>query len=336
MRLCFHETGKPVDVLQLESWVPPTLRPHEVLVVMHYAPVHPADINFIEGIYGKLPQFPAVPGNEGCGKIMAIGADVASLAVGDSVIVLQPSGCWSEQIVLQENGLHKLPSGLDRQQAAMLRVNPCSAWQMLHLFRDLKPGDWVAQNASNSIVGRAVIQIAHHLGFRTINFVRRIELADELRSLGADAVLADNDEGFQSSKELIGSDGLHLALNAVGGESALRLMELLSPGGAHITYGAMSRRSLSVPNKFLIFKNLEIRGYWLSREMENATTIEIKSMLEKLAGLMRDGLLRMPVDSVYPLKDWPNAIARAQEEGRNGKVLLQMHDTAESSHCGNP
>ncbi len=336
MRLCFHQTGKPADVLQLESWEPPALRPHEVLVAMHYAPVHPADLNLIEGTYGKLPQFPAVPGNEGCGKVMAIGGDVTSLDVGDPVIVLQPAGCWSEQIVLNENGLLKLPDGLDMQQAAMLRVNPCTAWQMLHLFRKLKPSDWVVQNAANSIVGRAVIRLAKHLGFRTINFVRRIELAEELRALGADSVFADNDEGVQSAKKIIGNGGLALAFNAVGGDSALRLMELLSPGGAHITYGAMSRRSLAVPNKFLIFKNLEIRGYWLSREMENATPAGIKSMLDTLAGLMRDGLLRMPVDSVYSIKDWRKAVARAQTEGRNGKVLLQLQDTGESSHCGKP
>lgn len=333
MRLCFHQPGKPADVLQLESWEPHSLRPHEVLVTMCYAPVHPADLNFIEGTYGKLPQFPAVPGNEGCGRVTAIGADVTSLNVGDAVIVLQPAGCWSEQIVLNEKGLLKLPDGFEMHQAAMLRVNPCTAWQMLHLFRDLKPGDWVAQNAANSIVGRAVIQIARHLGFRTINFLRRNELAEELKTLGADAVFADNDEGLQSAKELIASDGLQLAFNAVGGESALRLMELLSPGGAHVTYGAMSRRSLSVPNKFLIFKNIEIRGYWLSREIECSPPDEIKSMLDKLAKLMANGLLKLPVDSVYPLKDWREAIARAQAEGRTGKVLLQLHDTAESSHC---
>ena len=336
MRLCFHQTGKPADVLQLESWEPPALRPHEVLVDMHYAPVHPADLNFIEGTYGKLPQFPAVPGNESCGKVTTIGGNVTSLTVGDPVIVLQPAGCWSEQIVLRENGLHKLPDGLDMQQAAMLRVNPCTAWQMLHLFRKLKPSDWVVQNAANSIVGLAVIQLARHLGFRTINFVRRVELAEELRALGADSVLADNDEGLQSAKKVIGSDELKLAFNAVGGDSALRLMELLSPGGAHITYGAMSRRSLAVPNKFLIFKNLEIRGYWLSRDLEKTSPAGIKSMMVTLAELMRDGLLKMPVDSVYPIKNWREAIARAQTEGRNGKVLLQLHDTGESSHCGKP
>lgn len=333
MRLCFHQSGKPDDVLQLESWEPPPLRPHEVLVAMQYAPVHPADLNFIEGVYGKSPQFPAVPGNEGCGKVTAVGSSVGSLVAGDPVIVLQPSGCWSEQIVVHENGLHKLPDDLDLRQAAMLRVNPCTAWQLLHLFRDLKPGDWVAQNASNSIVGRAVIQIARHLGFRTINFVRRIELADELLALGADAVLADNEEGLQSAMKLIAGDGLHLAFNAVGGESALRLMELLSGGGAHITYGAMSRRSLSVPNKYLIFKDLEIRGYWLSREMENSPRDEIISMLNNLSRLMSHGLLRMPVDSIHPLKDWREAVTRAGTDGRNGKVLLQLHDSAESSHC---
>jgi trans-2-enoyl-CoA reductase len=206
----------------------------------------------------------------------------------------------------------------------MLRVNPCTAWRMLHDFRELGAGGWVVQNAANSAVGRAVIQITKHLGWHSLNFVRRMEVADELRALGADAVFTDDDAGLAAAKELAGKNAPSLALNAVGGDSALRLMDLLAPKGALVTYGAMSRRSLKVPNRFLIFKDLELRGYWITKWMERAASAEIASMLRALAELMKEGILKLPVDKVYDLSSWRDAVTLAQTEGRPGKVLLKL------------
>ena len=324
MRLCFHQSGNPSDVLQLEPWDPPAPQQHQVVVRMLYAPVNPADLNYIEGNYGRAPVFPGVPGMEGCGRIEAVGDAVTSLAVGDTVIPLEPEGCWSERVIAAEHHFAKLPEGLDLQQACMLRVNPCTAWRMLHDFRELEPGGWILQNAANSAVGRAVIQIAKHLGWHTLNFVRRAEVADELRALGADAVFTDDDTGLAAAKEHLGKTAVSLALNAVGGDSALRLMDLLAPKGAIVTYGAMSRRSLKVPNRFLIFKDLEIRGYWITKWMERAASAEIASMLRALAELMKEGILKLPVDTVYDLSSWRDAIKLAQAEGRSGKVLLKL------------
>ncbi len=325
MRLCFHQSGNPLEVLQLEAWDPPAPQQHQVVVRMLYAPVNPADLNFIEGTYGRTPQFPAVPGNEGCGRVESIGQAVTSLAVGDLVIPLEPEGCWSERVIAPEHHFAKLPDGIDLAQASMLRVNPCTAWRMLHDFRELEPGGWIVQNAANSAVGRAVIQIAKHLGWHSLNFVRRTDVADELRALGADAVFTDDDAGLAAAKELAGKNPPTLALNAVGGDSALRLMDLLAPKGALVTYGAMSRRSLKVPNRFLIFKDLaESVASWVTRWMEQAASAEIASMLRALSDLMKGGVLKLPVDTVYPLASWRDAVTRAMEGGRSGKVLLQL------------
>ena len=67
----------------------------------------------------------------------------------------------------------KLPVKVDPVQAAMLKVNPLTALRMLEGFVSLTPGDWVVQNASNSGVGRCIIQLAREMGVKTVNFVRR-------------------------------------------------------------------------------------------------------------------------------------------------------------------
>ena len=265
-----------------------------------------------------------MPGNEGCGRVEAVGPGVDALAVGDLVIPTKALGVWSSLVVAASDQWFKLPSGIDPIQASMLRVNPVTAWQMLHTFRNLKKGDFFVQNAANSGVGRSVIQIAQQLGLRTINFVRRMDLKEELISLGADYVFSDDDGGLQEAIKAVDGTPIQLALNAVGGDSALRQMELLSQNGAHITYGAMSRRSLKVPNKYLIFKNLELRGYWLTLWMDQAPVYELQKVLLPLAEMMRDSALKLPVAEVYEMEDFNKALHALKLDNRSGKILLKI------------
>ena len=322
--LQFTRTGKPLEVLELATRELQPLKHREVRVAMRYAPVNPADLNFIEGTYGRLAELPATPGLEGSGQVVEVAPDVESLAVGDLVIPLTGAGCWVEHLTAPEHEFAKLPEHIDMVQASMLRVNPITAWCMMHDFVDLEKGEWIAQNAANSGVGRAAIQIAKRQGFRTLNFVRRPELIDELKALGADEVLLDTAEGVAQAHEITKGQAPRLALNAVGGESAIHLMDVLAPSGTMVTYGAMSRSSLKVPNKFIIFKDLSLRGYWLTRWMQAASHAQLHDVMRPLAQMISDGDLTMAVDEVIPLKHFQQAIERAQTDKRSGKVVLDL------------
>ncbi len=326
MSLClsFPTTGNPAEVLELIERPLVPLHGHEVRVVMRYAPINPADINFIEGNYGRAAHPPAIPGHEGCGEVEEVGPDVVSLKPGDVVIPLLSAGCWAQHMTAAEHHFALLPGGIDRVQAAMLRINPVTAWHLLTQHVELEPGAWVIQNAANSGVGSAVIQIAKARGLKTLNFVRRPELIAELLDLGADMVVLDNDEGLLSAKTMLQGQTVQLAANAVGGDSAIRLMDLLSPEGMMVTYGAMSRRSLKVPNKFLIFKNLRIHGLWITKWYEKASSAELYQALEPLAKMILDGTLFTATDEVIPMKDHRRAMQRAMEGGRKGKVILDL------------
>lgn len=326
MSLClsFAATGNPAEVLEVTERPLPPLSGHEVRVHMRYAPVNPADLNFIEGTYGRAAHPPAVPGHEGCGEVIETGPLVTSLKKGDVVIPLLGTGCWSQHLTAAELHFAKLPPGIDRVQASMLRVNPVTAWHLLKKYVDLPEGGWVLQNGGNSGVGRALIQIAKAFGLRTASFVRRPELIPELKALGADAVFLDDESGVAEARLLLRDEPLRLAANAVGGDSAIRLMDLLSPEGTLVTYGAMSRRSLKVPNKFLIFKNLRLQGLWITRWFEESGTAELAEVLEPLARMVAHGELVTAVDEIFPMTEHRNAILRAQEGGRSGKVILDL------------
>ena len=318
--LRFHECGKPAEVLRLEAVDPPPLAEGEVRLRILAAPVNPADLNFIEGNYGVKPELPAVPGTEGCGEVVESRA--AGFVPGDRAIPLRRAGTWAEELVAPAAHLFKLPAGIDPRQAAMLKVNPATAWRLLRGFAEIPAGSWIVQNAANSGVGRGVIALARTLGIRTMNLVRRPELVDELRALGADAVVADDDAAVDRAVALFGGERPRLAFNGVGGESALRLMNLLAPGGVHVTYGAMSRRPLTVPNGLMIFKDLQLRGLWVTRWVESAPRAEIEEVYTRLAGLMASGALSVPLAAAFPLEGFRQALEEVGRPGRAGKVLF--------------
>jgi len=324
-RIEFSETGAPAKVARcVESTALSSPGPGEVVVSIRYAPVNPADLNYLEGNYGKKATLPAVPGNEGAGVVSAVGDGVESVKEGDAVILLDFIGAWQSQVCVPERCVLRVAPDIDLKQAAMLKVNPPTAWLVLESFIKLEPRTWVAQNAANSGVGRALIQLARMRGLRTVNFVRRPELADELKASGANLVFEDSADGYAAAKEALGDDSPPLASNAVGGDSALRLMDLLAPEGIHVTYGAMSRLPLKVPNSFLIFREIQIRGLWVTKWMERSGEEEIRRVLLELSEMMNSGDLTLPVAAVYSPDNITDALKHAQEGGRDGKILLEF------------
>src|SRR6202040_1274891 len=117
----------------------------------------------------------------------AVGDGVSHVKPGDLVINMQREN-WTQRRRVGAADAIPLPAGLDLAQAAMLRINPATAQLLLEDHVALKPGDWVIQNVANSAVGRHLIVLAKAHGWRTINVVRREDVAAELRKLGGDSV----------------------------------------------------------------------------------------------------------------------------------------------------
>jgi trans-2-enoyl-CoA reductase len=322
--IVYEAHGKPEEVLRLEEQ--PVRQPAagEALVRILAAPINPADLNQIEGKYPIRFPLPATPGFEGAGMVEAVGPGVQDLAVGAQVILPHDLGTWREKAVVAAAKLTVVPNDIAPEQAAMLKVNPITAWRMLHDFVRLEKGEWVIQNAANSAVGRAVIVLGRELGWRTVNVVRRAELIDELKAAGGDVVLLDNDELRDAVATATNGAPIRLALNAVGGESALRLAKIAAPEATVVTFGAMGLQPLRVPNGLLIFKNLHFTGFWVNKWYEHASAEERRATFAPLIDLTRRGLLETKVERAYSLGDFRAAVARAGEGKRSGKVIFRM------------
>ena len=324
----YESHGKPGDVLKIVEGPRPAPAPNEVLVKVLAAPVNPADLNAIEGKYPGRPEVPATPGMEGVGAVIDAGAQVRSIKAGDRVLLPHHIGTWREALVANPDELLPIPQDIDILQAAMLKINPLTAWRLLHDYVELKPGDWLIQNAANSGAGRAVIQIARERSYKTVNVVRRHELIDELRQEGGDVVLLDDDSLREAVKSATGRAPIRLGLNAVGGDSALRLMNTLAPGATMVTYGAMSLQPLKVPNGLLIFKDLRLRGIWINKWYDQASAEERLAAFNPLFDMARRGTLKSKIEKTYPLREVKAAVAHAMQTKRSGKILLQMESRA--------
>lgn len=324
--LRYQAHGNPDDVLSLETVELPPLEPDAVTLRILAAPINPADFGRIGGTYGSLAELPAVGGLEGVGEVIETGAAVSRLQLGDRVLLGGDPGSWQTFARAKETGLFHAPRSLDALQSAMFWVNPATAWRMMRDFADLSPGDIIVQNAATSAVGRLIIQFASHLGIRTINLVRDPAAIPSLLELGASHAIVDSRD---ASKEIMRLPDFErsrakLGLNAVGGSSALGIAKLLADNAPLVTYGGMDREPAPFPTRYLIFNNLELRGFWVSQWYQTATPDAVSSMHEEIARLMETASISSNIAATYPIEAWKEALASSQRPGKPGKVLFDL------------
>ncbi|KAM9353888.1 enoyl-[acyl-carrier-protein] reductase, mitochondrial [Symphorus nematophorus] len=330
--LLYRKHGDPSQIVQLEDVDLPPMGAKDVLVKMLAAPINPSDINMIQGTYAILPDLPAVGGNEGVARVVEVGSQVKSLKTGDWVIPKDAGlGTWRTEAVLAEDDVISLPNDIPLLSAATLGVNPCTAFRMLSDFEDLKPGDCVIQNAANSGVGQAVIQIAGARGINTINVVRDrpefTQLSDRLKAIGATHVIKEEALRRPEMKELFKTcPKPKLALNGVGGKSATELLRHLQYGGSMVTYGGMAKQPVTVPVSALIFKDVKVRGFWVTQWKKDHSNDgrAFRSMLDELCYLIRQGKLTAPACTEVGLKDYSKALDAAMQPFTSAKQVLIM------------
>jgi mitochondrial enoyl-[acyl-carrier protein] reductase / trans-2-enoyl-CoA reductase len=317
--------GSPAEVIELvELPEPAEPGPDEVLIDVVACPINPADLLTLEGRYGASPpKLPLTPGSEGLGRVARAGAAVTHLKPGDLVLVAGP-GTWRERMTVRAKSVWALASKADPLQLAMLRVNPATAYLMLHDFVPPKAGTWVIQNAANSGVGHCVIRLARLAGQKTVNVVRREAQVAPLLAAGADVVLVDGPDLEVRARAATGGAPLSLAIDAVGGAATQRLARCVDEQGVVVNYGLLSGEPCMIDGRETVFRDVTLRGFWLRRWYGKTPQAEVEALYARLAALVENGTLAVEVEKVYPLAELKEAVAHAAREGRGGKVLFEL------------
>ncbi len=322
-RAQYTERG-PVPQASIEcvDFPDPVLAEGQALVQVLAAPINPSDVLTLTGEYGTLPPLPAIGGNEGVGKVVAHGPGVSAPPLGQTVMLPRGSGTWATHVVGDARRLMLLPNEADPLQLAMMLVNPPTASLMLSEFVDLKPGEWVIQNAANSGVGEYLVQLARLRGLKTVNVVRRESAVAAVRSAGGDVVLVDGPGLEQRVASATGGASIRLAIDAVGGQATNRLAGCVAEGGTLVNYGMMSGEDCVVSPRSFIFRDVTLRGFWLALWFRRATPQQQMAMLAEIGKLIAAGRLKARIQATYDVTQIKQAVATAAAGERDGKILI--------------
>ncbi len=321
-----NQIGDPAEVLEVKVDTPRSLQSGEVRVKVLASPIHPSNLLQISGNYGTAPVLPSTPGSEGVGRIVEASSEVTHLSVGQLVLLVS-GGTWRDEIVAPATHFIPLPDlGAPSveviEQLSMTAINPLSALLMLTSYDDLKEGDWIVHSAANSAVGGYIIQLAKQRGIKILNVVRREGLEDDLKSKGADVVLIDGPDLAADIAAATNNERVSLAIDAVGGETFSRMAKSLGTGGTLVSYGVLSGKPASFNPAMAIFNDIRIRGFWLSKWFQSAGTEEKQAAFGQIISLIASGALKANIDSRFTVSEIKQAVTRAAQRGRNGKVLI--------------
>jgi NADPH:quinone reductase-like Zn-dependent oxidoreductase len=251
---------------------------------------------------------------------LAVGDGVQNVKIGDRVVIPHGVFSWAEKVLALAEEAIVLPAEIDPQQAAMLSINPPAAALLLEEFVSLKSGDWIVQNAANSGVGRAVIVFAKQKGLRTINIVRRPELIQELKGMGADIVLLAGPNTAAEANRATGGALVRLALDGVSGDATGTLLDIVGWDAKIVCYAAPTREPIKVNPLGLVAKRASIHPFFMHYP-ENLPKIPEK--IRSAAELVATHQLRVPIAAVYSAGRFKQALAHALA---GGKVLLDFTD----------
>ena len=319
-RVQFDQIGKASEQVYLKKVDNiNTINENEVLIEVICFPINPADILLVEGKYANKPKLPSLMGAECIAKVKKIGNNIRNFKLGDIVLPLVRDN-WVEEKIVTENEIIKLPDNIDVEQGCMLKVNPATAYLMLNNYLKIKQGDFIIQNASNSSVGNYIIQLAKLYDIKTINLVRRKEVISTLKDYGADYVFKLNLS--QKEENFIKNSKPRLFIDAVAGKQVNTIASLLPDNSTIINYGLLSGENIQLDPHNTIFKNIILKGFWLSLWLNKMSIEEKNKLYSYLAELIVKKVLYTKVEKVFYINDIKEAINCASDFNRHGKILV--------------
>ncbi len=321
----YTQFGDPRDVINILEKDAPAPGPGQVTIDVEAAPIHLADLYCLRGRDRFVMDLPAIPGFEGIGLVRELGDGVEDFRVGERVFFLPTTGAWTEVALIGTDHVFPAPAG-DASTLSLLPINPPTSYLILEDFGDLQRGDWVIQNAANSNCGRYLISLAKRRGIRTVNIVRRPELIEDLKDIGADVVLVDGDDLPERVSLATGNAEISLAVDAVNGMATSRLADCIKDDGTILAYGVLTGEHCMVPSDVLFLRNITLKGFWTIRQMQKRSRDQQREIYNLLANLMIAGDLPTRIAATYPLENVKDAVEHAGRKGadRDGKVILTM------------
>lgn len=298
--------GSP-DALTIAELDDPVPGDNEVLVDVAAAGVNPIDWKIVSGAmkaFIPLP-LPFTPGVDAAGTVIAVGRNVATLTPGDEVMgFIGIVGAYATRVVVDASRLARKPARLSFAEAAAMPAATLTAWQALHEHGALRAGQKVLIHAAAGGVGSAAVQLAKLAGAHVIGTASSGN-REYVQSLGAAVFIDYRAQDFAEQVSQV-----DLVLDLVGGTTQARSWSVLKRGGVLVS-------TVSKPDAGHAGNAAQATGRHFATRADGP-------QLAALAGLHASDELRTHVDTVFPLSEAGNALARSMGGHQRGKVVLDV------------
>jgi NADPH2:quinone reductase len=302
----------------------------EVVLRVRYAGLNPADRYLAERQYPAKPPLPHILGRDGVGIVLAVGAGVDAVAVGDLRVVLrgdagvEKPGTFAERVLVPAQDLVAVPAGWSEPEAAGASLVYLTAHQALTQWGSLPPASVVLVTGASGGVGVATVQLAAAMGFSVVALSRDGEKRARLLSLGASQVFDPGDgEWRKKLKAAFGQRRVDLAVDNVGGTGLPEVIETLGYGGRVSLVGRLAGPVPEFNTSTLFFRRLRLGGVAVG----TYTNAESRAAWEAIVASLARTNARPLVDSAHPFDRLHEAFARLGS-GPMGKVLLAIDGAA--------
>ncbi|RLY92411.1 quinone oxidoreductase [Kocuria tytonicola] len=318
MQVISAERAGGPDVLRVGTQDVPEPGPRQVLVR-----TEATGVNFIEtyqraGVYPV--SYPFVPGTEGCGEVVAVGADVTEVAVGQRIATAEASRTYAEHFLVDADRTLPVPADMDPRVAAALPLQGLTAHYLVRSTFPVGPGHTAVITAASGGVGGLAIQLMKPVGATVIALTSTPEKAETARGLGADHVLPYED--FASGvRELTDGAGADVVYDSVGRATFDASLKATRVRGTTVLFGGASGQ---VPPFDLQRLNSE-GGLYVTRPSLAHYTRDAEERQWRwrdLVDAVGDGALTVRVGGTYPLADAAAAHRDLESRATQGKLLL--------------
>ena len=333
MRAWLLDRLEGINALRLAEAPDPRPAAGEVVLAIRYAALNPADRYLSENQYPARPPLPHVLGRDGVGAVVAVGDGVERIREGDRFAVLRGEvgisrwGTFADRVAVPVQNLVKVPPGWSEQEASAATLVYLTAYQALTQWPDLPPKANILVTGASGGVGVASVQLAAAMGHTVIGLSRDPQKREKVNALGAKTVLDPQDKTWRKQvKELLGTGGIDLAIDNIGGTLLPEVIETLGYGGRVSVVGRLAGPVPQFNTATLFFRRLKLGGVAVG----TYANAEARSAWAKLLELLNRTGAKPLVDSIFPFDQLPAAFERLAK-GPMGKVLLAVGAPATES-----
>ncbi|KAM9212899.1 LOW QUALITY PROTEIN: quinone oxidoreductase-like protein 2 [Dugong dugon] len=311
--------------LAIEKVDPRPVCPHEVRVNVHFCGVNFADILVCRGRYQEKPHLPFTPGMEFSGIVLETGTDVSTVKEGDRVIGVCGFNGMAEECIIDQKSLWKIPEGVALREAAALPVSYGTAVLALEHRARTQPGETVLVTAAAGATGLAMIDVATNvLQAKVIAAAGNEQKCKLAMQRGAQSSVNYSQGSLKEAvRKLVGSGGVNVVIDTVGGDVFLEALRSLAWEGRIVVVGFAGGTIASVPANVLLLKTISAMGMsWGQYQNKNFSLFS--SILSSVLRYCQQGRIQPYIGAEFKLEEVNDAFLHVTQRKSTGKVLLSL------------